>query len=623
MKRRLFCLLLCVLMALTTVLTSCSEKDETEVEMDTSGIAGKKAMTLVLYSICEPGTTEEAIESVQEKLNVITEAKFNTHIILRLFTEDKYYDEIESRIKEIEEKQEMEEKLEAARKVAQKAAKAAGVTTSPPETTEKVTETEETLVDEFGLKKTVYPEVDGEQLDIFLINDYSKYKDYYDRGVLVQLDEELSVNSKALKDYIYPTFLNAVRIEGGTYAIPNNHVVGEYQYMLINRELFDKYYFDIDKITVINDLNEYVETVAAKEKAVTPVLDTIGVESFLYYPMNSRSVIAGYAAGKLAEGSSATPKNIFAVRQYKLAEASLLNWNKDGSYVKADSIDGKDFGVAFVAGDYALRDKYEEDYYVVTYKYPNFDNSEAYAGMYAVGAFTKSTSRCMEVITLLTLNEDFRNIFQYGVEGEHFERDEYTGDLHSISNEYKMNPLYTGNQFKLWQSADMTDEELELSADKWAAAKLQNGEMSISPYLGFVMKTVTPEVDEEEESKKKPAAAEDDSEEGEEEEKIEIIPLEDIIKGVKELDEKYFAKLDAYKPGKYTSTLVKDLAGAEDEESAPYKVYDITSVEEYIDMLAEELAAEPIYIQATYKGNPLAPATQFTTWYSELHPSEE
>ncbi len=349
----------------------------------------------------------------------------------------------------------------------------------------------------------------------------------------------------------------------------------------------------------------------------------MGVESYLYYPMNSRSVLAGYAAGKLGEGASATPKNVFAVRQYKLAESSLLGWEKDGDYVKADSIEGKEFGVAFVAGDYALRDKYEEDYYVVTYKYPNFENSEAYAGMYAVGAYTKNTSRCMEVITLLTVNEEFRNIFQYGVENEHYEIDEYTGELRSISGDYKMNPLYTGNQFKLWQNGDMSEEELELSANKWAAAKLQNAEMSISPYLGFVMTTVTPEPDEEEETKKPAASSSDEGEDEETEETLETIALEEILKGLKELDEKYFAKLAAYKPGTYTSTLVKDLAGAEDEESAPYKVYTITSIEEYIDMLAEELAAEPVYIQATYKGNPLAPATQFTTWYSELHPSEE
>ena len=75
MKKRLLCFLIAVLCVLPLALTGCGEEEELAV-------GGTKPLTLTLYGITGETTTEEAIKAVEEELNVYTEGKFNTHIVL-------------------------------------------------------------------------------------------------------------------------------------------------------------------------------------------------------------------------------------------------------------------------------------------------------------------------------------------------------------------------------------------------------------------------------------------------------------------------------------------------------------------------------------------------------------
>ncbi len=611
MRKKLFCMLLCLLMIMPMVFVAgCSDDSEEEVTADTSA-SGIKAMTLTLYSITDEKTTEEAIQQVQDAINKITEAKFNTHIILRLYTEDDYFDALEEKITAIEKQIEMDEAKAAAQKVAAKAAKAAGVTTAPETTSEGdlTVETDETVLNEYGLEKTVYPEEDGDQLDIFLIKGLDRYQEYIERGVLAPLDEELSVNSKIIKDYIYPTFLSAAKIGGATYAIPNNHMVGEYEYILINKELFDKYYFDPDKVTIINDLADFVETVGTNEKSYVPVLNT--ADSYIYYPTGEKSVLAGYVAGAPAAVSKAAPANLFGIRQYKSAIGLMIDWENAGYVNSTGSLEDTKFGVAFVKGDYSLLEKYEEDYYVTIYKNATFDNNNVFNSMYAVGAYTKNVARCMEVVKYLTINEDLRNTFQYGVNNVHYEKDDYTGIINILSDEYVMNPLYTGNQFKLWINNTMTESELALAVNNWELAKLHNFNSAVSPYLGFIIKP-EPEPDPD----KKPADAEETDEAAEE--VVEYMTVEEILAGLEKLSVEYFAKLDAF-AGDYNDQIENVVTDADGNETIEYEDV-IVDIETYIDMLAAEIGENEYMIAALDTENQYSPLAQYTAWYDAMFP---
>lgn len=618
MKKRLFCLLLCLIMIMPMVfMAGCSE----ETEETTAGAASTsriKAMTLTLYSITDENTTEEAVQQVQDAINAITEVKFNTHIILRLFTESQYEKALEEKVQAIEEQIAIDEAEAAAQKVAAKAAKAAGVTTAAETTGEGdlTEETDETVLSEYGLEKTVYPEEDGDQLDIFLINGLAHYQEYFDRGVLAPLDEELSVNSKILRDYIHPTFLNAVKIEGATYAIPNNHMVGEYEFILINKELFDKYYFDPDKVSVIDDLKEFVETVGTQEKDYVPVLNTS--ESYIYYPTGSESVFAGYAAGAAAAGTKAAPGNLFKNRQFKNAASLMINWTNAGYINTTGTVEDTKFGVAFVKGDYSLLEKYEEDYYVTLYKNATFENKDVFNSMYAVGAYTKNVARCMEVIKYLTINDELRNTFQYGAENIHYEIDEITGLVNILSDEYVMDPVHTGNQFKLWANTSMTEAESALAANNWELAKLHNFNAAVSPYLGFIIKP-EPEPDPD----KKPAKTEEEpAADGEEAaEVVEFMKVEEILAGLEELSAEYFEKLYSFK-GEYNKQIETVTTDADGNETVTVEEV-VVDVGAHIDLLAAEIDENQYMIAATDDANEFSPLMQYTNWYNAMYPPAE
>jgi hypothetical protein len=83
----------------------------------------------------------------------------------------------------------------------------------------------------------------------------------------------------------------------------------------------------------------------------------------------------------------------------------------------------------------------------------------------------------MEIVTLLNTNPLFKNIFTYGVEGEHFI---YNDDrqIERINNEYMVNMDHTGNHF----IAHLLAGE---NPGKWAIAKDHNLNVVNSVFLTF------------------------------------------------------------------------------------------------------------------------------------------
>jgi len=593
MKKKLLCLLLCLCMVLPVMLmASCSEeKDDDEIELNFQN-TGIKPITLVMYTIAGEGTTEESIARTQDALNAISETRYSTHIILRALPEDEYYDAIDEKIVAIEERMAADQAELDARTAAAKAAKAAGVTTILETESETMPETVETTIGEYGIPETVFPDDTGEQIDIFLINNREKYDEYFERGVLVQLDDELSGNSKILKDYIHPAFLTAAKRFGKTYAIPNNHMVGEFEYVVINRELFDKYYFDIDDIEGTGTLNDFVLSVAQNDEGITPVVDTYGVGSFVHYINDIPSVLGGYTVDRLSSGQYTELKIALGVRANMNDQAALMDWKMSGYLTKdAAALESGDFGVAFIKGDSTSVAQFDtEKYYVKVYKYPTFTDQNAYEGMYAVANYTRSITRSMEIITMLTVDEEFRNIFQYGAPGYNFERDVLTGEVTILNDDYNMNPVHTGNQFKLWQTDKMTAEELSLSADSWALAKEHNLNSSVNPYLGFVVKTDVPT-----EITKTVETIDENGDKVTEEVTLTFMEMSLVLEGLEEFSEEIFEKLENFEPGEYPR-----YANGMQLSS---KV-NITTPKKFVEYLLNVIAANEYVIEAMNPDNP-------------------
>ena len=279
MNKRLVCLLLSILMLLTCVFTSCSTKTtDTEAEGETTDNSAK---TITMWVVTNEETTEESMKAVNDAFSKITKAKFKTNVVIRFCTEDEYYEKLEAAIEANQAEIELEAQCSKDLRRYLSAHKGEGkdkatltaefyaahpeyqkfqkVENEDEENAGNVEE--ETQVNEFGITEIKYPEAQENQVDIFYLSGYDKYMKYYQNDYLSSLNEELGAASKKLTTYISSSLLNGVQIDGEVYAIPNNVPIGEYTYMMIDKELFDTYYQKIDKVGSVLDLEVFLNDV--------------------------------------------------------------------------------------------------------------------------------------------------------------------------------------------------------------------------------------------------------------------------------------------------------------------------------------------------------------------------
>ncbi len=469
MKKRFVSSALAMLMLLSTLMTaSCGKEEDSS---DTLQIEGDdaSAMTLSIWGIKGEGTTDEAIAVVEEAMNKITKSQFNTAIDLNLYFEDEYDAKLEERMDEIQKILDEEKPTSGGKKKEE--------STTAADENEETTE-EETILDEDGYPVTKYPEVGEKQLDIFLITDYEMLEKYNEKEVLSVLDSELSGASKLIKSYVHPTFISAGVIKGKTVAIPNQQLVGEYTYMLVNKELADKYYWDIDNFTILSDTYDFILDVKRDEPDYQPVVGDLSYINLNYYTLDGEpSIIGSMVSADKVHGYSIEPMLLFQstnwMRYTKLYEKLRVN-----ECIGSETFTAEDkFGVGVMKGTSADVAAFEEEYHIVPLQVPQGTTENLFNGMFAVSTYTKDLARSMEIITYLNTRSDLRNLFGYGIEGEHYELDD-EGNLKVISDDYNMKLEYTGNCF----IAHVPEGQ---PANYWDIAKSHNVELVLSPYFQF------------------------------------------------------------------------------------------------------------------------------------------
>ena len=508
MSKKLIALILGVFMLVSVLLTGCrgSSSQETGTgtgeENPTEETGERKVMTLSLWLPTDPSTTQAAVKQVEKALNEITELKFSTHLEIHAISDAEYQEAIDSKIDSIADveqriKRESESLKQKEIELAEQGIKMDEYV-EPETDAETDEETIETMIDEDGEAISVYPEVKEDQLDIFLIRGYDNYKHYAENDLAEMLDSELTGNSRLLRTYIYPSFLECVN-QGGIYAIPNNHVIGEYQFLLINKELAEKYDYDETEF----DSLEFPESGSGKFKigsfascldfimdigdmhldGVTPLLGEVEVGNMVYFSSDGNWSLLGdriqpdyYYKYPIDTSGLVTTLDLPVVIEVTRTMKQLESLG----YVGNGTVnEGEKFAVGVVKGDYTLIDKYKDDYYIKIHAVPYADEDDIFASMFAVSPYTKSVSRSMEIITYLNTNETFRTILQYGVQGVHWDYDPNDPDvIVKRSDDYKMNIVDTGNIF-------MTYPDYGVPMSYWDAAKQQNLDSATSPYIGF------------------------------------------------------------------------------------------------------------------------------------------
>ena len=481
MKKKLSCLILSVMLALTSLFTvSCTVSNTDKDEETDKTTTSRNPMTLTLWIPTDESTTSEAISQVESALNKITQPKYNTAIELHAISSDKYEDSVNARMEEINEIQTRTEEEERARKKAEREARQNGETIA--ETTVATEETAAADTSGEGAVSTIFPAVTSTQMDIFLVRGYDNYFDYVDNALLSSLDDQLNGSCKLMKSYIYPTFLEAAKIYEATYSVPNSHPVGKYTYLLINKELCDSYYYDPESLDSILACEDFILDVA-EHSNVTPLLSAVDATGLTYWGNNGDfSVLATIVTDDQDPTSKLNIRNIFGLKSYVNTTVMMKDLKEAGAI--GTNPNAKEFGVGVITGTAEDIKDYEDDYYINVIRRPRATTDDVFQAMFAVSTYTKDVTRSMEIINLLNTDSTFRTILQYGVEGVHWEIDsESSADdpyIKLLSDDYKMNLVETGNVFITYPGEGIPMSE-------WQDGIQQNLDSVMDPLIKFVI----------------------------------------------------------------------------------------------------------------------------------------
>lgn len=527
MKKRIICLTLAMVMLMSMMFTSCDQLlgngEGTDATGDIVNEQSNATMTLSMYLVSEAPVSEETAKQVEDAFNKITKSKFKTQVKLHFCTYDTYYETIEGVMDANKQTALLKEEADKALRAAKKDAKALGIETdaawfdafyaahpeyAPFRETEALTG-EDTTAEETELvtiegtdsvmSQVKYPDERENQIDIIYIDSYDKYVEYVENEMLSRLDDQLTSTSKKLNEYINPTLLAWAKFAtNGTYAIPNNVVVGEYTYLLVNKELSAKYSYDGATIDSIysTECYEFLKDIVTYEDCtkVAPILGNFEHYRTFYWNVdtatgkvssNNFSILGDtFSLSRILDPTSkdngiVSARNIFTSSEFKNQLYAIQQFKDYGYFVPTDTqidINGDGtldatpdkFALQMVKGTAAeIESLYGEDYHLNILEYPTIGYEEAFGNMFGVTSYTRNLSRSMEIITYLNTNSGLRNVLQYGVEGVHYEIAEDTGALVRLNNDYMMDVNATGNVFVAYPEEGQP-------LDIWESGKRQN-----------------------------------------------------------------------------------------------------------------------------------------------------
>lgn len=486
MKNRLISLLLISLMILLCF-AGCAEKTGDEIKEQIGEEASKDAIRLSMYLMSEEKVSDKQLALMEEKVNELTEAKYKIHLELEYATPEEYYTKLETNLAK------MKEHYKGGN---------AGKTPDDPKYT-----------NENGLPQIHYPAIEPFDVDIFYFNGYEKYVEYKENGYLRNLDEEFAGSSKALKAVINNTLVEQFKSVNGSYfAVPTNRAIGEYTYLLLNKDVLDTTKYsakDIDSLVSDNcqDLLDMVATETELKDFVplyssTGELDTLGVKYFgtnaAGLPNDEFSVIGGtyntsWKVG--AQNSFPEMNSIFASKDNGLKGAKeqidVLNGYKAKGYYGSEADKEKAFAVGYITGGPEVVEQYADDYEIVVVKNPTLVHEDLYENMFGVAHYTNSVSGSMEILTYLNTDEEFRNLLLYGVEGENYtwvdsEEFDANGNPYRVVSRNTKDPdkLYTMDAFK---TGNVAIAYPAVGEDPVAGVRIleQNADLVVDYVLGF------------------------------------------------------------------------------------------------------------------------------------------
>lgn len=500
MTKRLMCLVLALIMLLSLCMTACSTQPEEEEEEEAVEEVQRKNLVLTIYAITDEKTTKEALEAVEKKVSNHCVAKYKTAIDLRFFTEAEYqaalndmYDKFaaeEAALKKAEAEKAASEASEAAYKATLSKEERVKYEQKQREEAKKAEEEakkkaeEEAELIELGKDVATVKET---QMDIIFIPGMTEYYSWSEQGLLLDINNYITGKFKKVTDYVYPSYITGATIGTAIYGIPNNQpVVNDETYLLLRTDLVEKYAVDTTKIRSVTDLESICAQILAAEPGVAPFLGDWDPEGVSYYPdVDMAHTIGVYSdtllGGKYtatAAASTLNPKSSYSTAFVDYI-ATRAAWRSAG-YL-ADQAN-QFFATVEELNEEEKAAWVEKGYTPVLYKGAEFDTEACLnVGLFGISKYCREPERAMEVLQLMSIDSELRNLLAFGVEDVHYqlvsdELDENVIEI--IDDSYTMDFNKIGNTIIGYTLDTMDPDYIE-------KAKQKNLNSRMSAFLGF------------------------------------------------------------------------------------------------------------------------------------------
>ena len=451
-------------MFMTCMLSGCAvledEKSGNADLVDTSGYACIK-----VYTVKEPGTTDEAIAAVEELINKITLKEFKTKVKIMAFEDSEYLDAIQ------EAKDGLDE-LAAKAKEEKAAARAESKRLSKLKETDYEAYRKEMLAKQREAKRLAAEKAEEEAklmaeaeaagieyipeiavpeyaIDVMLVRNVQELLAFKQEGDLKNISEYLSLDYKSISKTIHPTLLDMGKVGKSTFAVVNNNYAGTSQYAVFDTEIYEKYSDKIVNLNGLVNLRAFLDSVKNNEEGIIPLLNLPEFVPDGDYLTDTTNPIGVYNADFSSGDEVYTVSNLFSLPAYQAHFNSILTFRRAGYLpdAGAEVADDARFAVKFVTGDeYDKKELEEQGYTVLTFTKPRITNENCNLSFYGIYTSSSYPTRAMKFIEMLTTNPELQTAFAYGVEGVHYEVTD-DGRVERLNGDYNIDLSYVGNRF--------------------------------------------------------------------------------------------------------------------------------------------------------------------------------
>ena len=331
----------------------------------------------------------------------------------------------------------------------------------------------------------------GEEYDAcFTSNWLNPYNTNVAKGAFLDISEMLPEVAPDLYETLPDYMWDAVKVNGGIYAVPNQQIVARQIGALMPKEFVEGTGTDISTIKNLTDMGEYAQKAYDQFGGLVGGVNIAQASDYCGYEYVSDYLSAGVIK---MDDESAKVVNFYETDEWINMLNELVALNDKGlldgecgympDYNQTQRLAKKTS--AFYSGTYKPGVEAEESavagydcVFATAGGEPYISTGSVVATMYGISTTSKHPEETLKYLELLSTDSTAINLISFGIEGEHYEKIDDNTVRVIADGGYVGQSWQFGNVFNSYVTEGQP-------ADVWEQTEALNNSAKTSPILGF------------------------------------------------------------------------------------------------------------------------------------------